>query len=100
MVHRIKIDSQFFDDAAAGRKTFELRKNDRGYKVGDVLALTDYKDGKPTGREIYEEVAYMLENYKGLEDGYCILATRLLENAKEAGIGAGQEAGQLAAYGA
>ncbi len=33
--HRIKILSEFADDVLKGQKTFEVRKNDRGYKKGD-----------------------------------------------------------------
>jgi len=34
-VHRLKTWPGFFDDVVSGRKTFEIRANDRGFKVGD-----------------------------------------------------------------
>lgn len=73
MIHDIKIANEFYDDVASGKKKFELRKNDRGYKVGDMLDMEEYKAGEPTGRHIMANIIYMLEDYTGLEEGYCIL---------------------------
>lgn len=72
-VHDVKLGATFFEDVKTGRKTFELRKNDRGYKEGDTIVLHEYKDGATTGRTITKKIAYMLEGFTGLEDGYCIL---------------------------
>lgn len=78
VTHQIKLKAEFFDDAAAGRKSFELRKNDRNYKKGDVLEMEEVKDGKKTGRKCSKRIVYMMENFEGLEDGYCILGCELL----------------------
>lgn len=72
-VHDVKLGTTFFDDVKTGRKTFELRKNDRGYKEGDIIVAHEYKDGTTTGRTIEKKIVYMLEDFTGLEDGYCIL---------------------------
>lgn len=72
-VHDVKLGTTFFDGVKTGRKTFELRKNDRGYKEGDTIVLHEYKDGTTTGRTITKKIVYMLEDFTGLEDGYCIL---------------------------
>lgn len=72
-VHDVKLGTTFFDDVKTGRKTFELRKNDRGYKEGDTIVLHEYKDGTTTGRTITKKIVYILEDFTGLEDGYCIL---------------------------
>ena len=72
-VHDVKLGTTFFDDVKTGRKTFELRKNDRGYKEGVTIVLHEYKDGTTTGRTITKKIVYMLEDFTGLEDGYCIL---------------------------
>ena len=34
-VHNLKIKPQYFKDVVSGIKTFEVRKNDRNFKVGD-----------------------------------------------------------------
>lgn len=75
-VHQIRIAKTYFDDVANGIKTFELRKNDRNYKTGDILELMEFADGRNTGRVVRMIVTYMLEGYAGLEEGYCILGIR------------------------
>ena len=72
-VHNVKLGATFFEDVKSGRKSFELRKNDRGYKVGDMIMLHEYKDGSETGRCITKKIVYILEGFTGLEEGYCIL---------------------------
>lgn len=92
-VHDVKLGTTFFDDVKTGRKTFELRKNDRGYKEGDTIVLHEYKDGTMTGRTIAKKIVYMLEDFTGLEDGYCILGLGEVEETfQEAAAGAGQDA--------
>lgn len=92
-VHDVKLGTTFFDDVKTGRKTFELRKNDRGYKEGDTIVLHEYKDGATTGRTITKKIVYMLEDFTGLEDGYCILGLgEVEETLQEAAAGAGQDA--------
>lgn len=92
-VHDVKLGATFFEDVKTGRKTFELRKNDRGYKEGDMIVLHEYKDGATTGRTITKKIVYMLEGFTGLEDGYCILGLgEVEETLQEAAAGAGQDA--------
>lgn len=78
-VHQIRLASNYFEDVAAGIKTFELRKNDRHYRKGDILELMEFTEGRNTGRLIRAEVTYLLEDYTGLEDGYCIMAIKVIE---------------------
>lgn len=95
-VHDIRLGASFFDDVLECRKNFELRKNDRGYKVGDILYMMEFKDGRNTGRSVKRKVIYMLEDFTGLEDGYCILGIEPIQEDAE-GRGAGQDATQDAA---
>ena len=81
-VHQIRLAKPYFDDVANGIKTFELRKNDRGYKKGDILEMMEFADGKNTGRMVKVLVTYILEDYTGIEDGYCIMATKLMEDGE------------------
>ncbi len=76
-IHQVRLGSEFFDDVAEERKRFELRKNDRDYKTGDWLELLEFKEGKHTGRMVRAEITYMLEDFTGLEEGYCILGIRI-----------------------
>ncbi len=68
---------------ASGKKSFELRKNDRGYKVGDSLRMLEFVDGKHTGRMIDADIVYMLEEYAGLQEGYCIMGIDVTAHSVE-----------------
>ena len=37
--HYLKCWPIFFFEAASGMKTFEIRKNDRDFRVGDIIVL-------------------------------------------------------------
>lgn len=76
-VYELKLAALYFDDVATGKKSFELCKNDRGFKVGNALRLNEYEGGKETGRYIEADIVYMLEDYNGLQDGYCILGIKV-----------------------
>ncbi|MEO1391041.1 MAG: DUF3850 domain-containing protein [Cyanobacteria bacterium J06634_6] len=43
--HSLKTHSEFFWPAVRGEKPFEIRKNDRGFQVGDDLELLEYDIG-------------------------------------------------------
>jgi hypothetical protein len=53
--HELKIWSEYFNAIREGRKTYELRRNDRGFEVGDTLVLREYKPETElyTDREIH-----------------------------------------------
>ena len=72
-VYQIRLAASLYDDVAAGRKTFELTKNDRDYRVGQILEMMEFNDGRHTGRVIHADIVYMVEGVTGLQDGYCIL---------------------------
>ena len=77
--HRVKIAAMNYRDVCYGVKSFELCKNDRDYKVGDTLEMSEYKDGNPTGNIVRARIIYMLENYTGLKAGYCILGLDVMD---------------------
>lgn len=58
--HELKILSEYYWDIIEGRKTFEIRKNDRDFKVGDVLILREW-NGDFTGLSILVEVTYITD---------------------------------------
>ena len=78
MIHHIKTIEPFYTDVKKGIKTFELRKNDRDYFEKDLVELMQFIDGKLTGQSIYVEIIYMLEDFPGIEKGYCILGVKRL----------------------
>ncbi len=38
-VHDLKLNKKYFDAVLHGLKSFEMRKDDRGFKVGDTIRL-------------------------------------------------------------
>lgn len=75
-IHNLKIQSEYYDDVITGVKRFELRKDDRGFEVGDLIVFLEYKKDVFTGR-VSEAmpILYKLKDCPeyGLKDGYCIL---------------------------
>lgn len=62
MIHELKIKPKFFQDIINGIKNFEIRKNDRMFRVGDILVLSefDYRDNTYTGNQIKVKVDNIL----------------------------------------
>ena len=75
-IHDLKILTAYFDDVAKGRKTFELRFDDRGYFKGDLLLLREWTNGTYTGRRVVVKVTYILKGFDGLKDGWVILSIK------------------------
>lgn len=74
-IHRLKTLPEYYEAALSGEKTFELRKDDRGFRVGDVLRLMEWENDRYTGREMSWRVKYILRGpVYGLAEGWCILA--------------------------
>lgn len=80
-VHDIKIKPNFLADIVSGVKTFEIRKNDRGYKKGDILNLQEYENGEYTGNELKVKVTYIPDFY--LPDNYVVMGIELIEEEAE-----------------
>lgn len=60
MIHELKIRPKYFDAVRNGAKKFELRRNDRDFRVGDYLALNEWDGESYTGRTELVKVTYML----------------------------------------
>ena len=81
MVHAIKIRESFADAVNRGDKTFEVRKNDRGYQKGDTVRFIVLYDSDgiemvshPLMKKEYE-ITYVLSGW-GIEDGYCVFGIK------------------------
>jgi len=86
--HQLKTDPDVYDDTWRGVKTFEIRKDDRGYEVGDMLQLRrtlhtgdEMRNGKPlvyTGETCCVKVLHILRGpCYGLADGWAIMSVQL-----------------------
>lgn len=84
--HELKILPEYYELVRSGDKTFELRKDDRGFAVGDLVTLREWMpESGYTGREIGSRIRYILRSTPefGLEEGYCILGIgHLIEHTR------------------
>ena len=90
--HELKCWPQYFESISEGIKTFEIRKDDRGYEVGDLLHLREYdnEDGKYTGNEVWCAVTYIarLNHLPSTiipvltEEPYVVMAIKVMMNIK------------------
>jgi hypothetical protein len=71
--HELKCWPEFFEPIFVGLKKFDLRKNDRDFKVGDIVLLREFKYtgpvGRYTGRVLRQRISYMLEGIGGSDTG-------------------------------
>ena len=74
-IHKLKILTKYYDAVLDGRKKFEIRKNDRDFRVGDMLILQEYKEGNLagwfTGEEEKMRITYITDYAQ--KDGYVVL---------------------------
>ncbi|MBP1544345.1 MAG: DUF3850 domain-containing protein [Oscillospiraceae bacterium] len=96
MIHELKCHPEYFDALILGKKTFEIRKNDRDFRVGDLVALNEFRpdedpyappsgdkpfsrsatNGSYSGRHLLFEITYILDDRQFLSPGYVALALR------------------------
>lgn len=70
--HKIIISPTRYTEIVNGELTFLLLQK-AGYKVGKQVELSEFAEGKETGKMVKIEIQYLWENEAGLEDGYCII---------------------------
>ena len=75
MIHALKTEPQFFEAVIKKQKTFEVRKNDRDFRVGDYLALNELDDKREgyTGRSVLLRVKYILDDERFCKEGFVVL---------------------------
>lgn len=80
--HRLKVFVKYADAIMSGVKTFEIRKNDRGYEVGDSIVFNVVADDchsfeeaarHPLNGETYR-IDYILNDFEGLAQKYVALS--------------------------
>jgi len=79
-VHYLKIKPVYFMAVADGRKRFELRKNNRNFRAGDLVVLQEYANGSYTENSATVKISYVLSHVPayGLQAGYVIFGFRVL----------------------
>lgn len=76
-VHELKIKPPNFQAILDGRKSFEIRRNDRNYKEGDILIFRENKNGGKngyTGRSMRCVLTYVASAYPVLAEGYVVMS--------------------------
>lgn len=79
MVHELKCWPESFQAIVSGKKTFEVRRDDRGgFNVGDTLYLREWdpETKKYTGSFVMKDVSYVLQGFEtfGVRDGFVIMS--------------------------
>lgn len=74
--HVLKTLPEYFEAGFRGEKMFELRRDDRDFKVGDYILLKEWDGEQFTGRMMAKKITYILRDCEqyGLKDGFCILS--------------------------
>jgi hypothetical protein len=112
--HELKCWPQYFDAVWDGKKKFELRINDRDFKVGDILILKKFDPEKEEylPQSIETTITYILEGPSfGLAKGFAIisfdqikhfnhqpvkLTKEDIERIREEGVAFGKEISEIA----
>ena len=84
MKHEAKILPEWFEALLSGRKSFEVRKDDRDpkYQTGDELFLREFDGVDYTGRTITAEVTFVLRN-EYCREGFCILSVIVKDSSPQ-----------------
>lgn len=66
-IHKLKIEPEYLNALMIGLKTFEIRFDDRDYKVGDILDFGEFSF----------EVRYIHRGL-GMQEGYVAMSVELI----------------------
>lgn len=86
MAHCLKCAPRFFENIVSGKKRFEVRQNDRNYRVGDRITLSEWEGSRInesgqcvtegyTGRVWQGQIVYVLSHadFVGVKEGWVVL---------------------------
>ena len=84
MVHALKTEPEYYEAVIHRVKTFEVRKNDRDFHVGNYLNLLELDDirGGYTGRSTLVRVTYILDDARFCKEGFVIMGFEIVEHLK------------------
>jgi hypothetical protein len=84
-VHHVKSWPQYFGPIKNGQRTHDLRRNDRGFQVGDAMVLEEFdpQAQKYTGETCEVEITSMTSmsqpcavSSEALDPAFCILSIK------------------------
>lgn len=88
MVHTIKILEPYACAIAEGRKTFEVRLNDRGYNCGDIVRFRVFDGGVEWKHHPLTGVTFRItyvHSGLGLQEGYVVFGIEKVKEGAEDG---------------
>lgn len=76
--HDLKLAADLFEEVQSGRKTFELRRNDRNFQVDDILWLHAWDGVAYDGRTLQVKVTYLIdgERFGALQPGFVCMSIK------------------------
>ncbi len=85
--HDLKTVQPYFGEVEAGRKTFEVRHNDRDYQVGDRITLREWVGvnvGAYTGAVVEGVITYVLQGLRWqdtmvIAEGWCVFGFSVID---------------------
>lgn len=72
----IKVAKEKYEEIRKGNLTFLLLERD-DFRIGEELTLKEYAAGEETGRNLVADIAYIWEDWTGLEEDYCIIGFKI-----------------------
>ena len=77
--HYLKTETEYYQAVEKGTKTFEVRKNDRDFKIFDMVILHEVVNDVPTGRTLDPmEIVYILPGgIYGIAPDYCVMQLKI-----------------------
>lgn len=84
--HEVKSWPEYFSRIVSGDMLFQVRKNDRDYRIGDTVVFQEFRPntGAYTGRKITTVITNIIMDGpavagEGLKKGYCVFGFRKVE---------------------
>lgn len=87
MRHDLKIKQCYLCHIVEGKKSFEVRFNDRDYQVGDTIRFLPLEDENYSAYDILNpipeyRIVYVMSNFIGLAEGYVAMSIVPLKETK------------------
>ena len=83
--HELKTWPPYWGDVYLSIKTFEYRRNDRNFQVGDIVILREWDPRREvyTGAKVRMQIGYLIYGGQfGIPDGYCIFSLCPVKNGE------------------
>lgn len=73
--HILKILPKYYDPVVQGKKTFEIRKNDRDFQVDDWVKLLEFDGKEFTGNFVNAVITYITPYQQ--REGYVVFSIQM-----------------------